>query len=92
LAEKSFRKSVLIVPNRLYPYYLLMKMIVEIGDKEKALVNAQIVLTKEPKVQSTAIKEMRQEARRMMNEETTNEAGAEAACGLCPARRSSFTK
>ena len=46
-----------------------MKMIVEIGDKEKALVNAQIVLTKEPKVQSTAIKEMRQEARLIKNGE-----------------------
>ena len=38
-------------------------MYVETGDKEKAFENAQIVLTKEPKVQSTAIKEMREEAK-----------------------------
>jgi len=55
--------SCLIVPNRIYPYYLLMKLYVETGDREKALENAQIVLTKEPKVQSTAVREMREEAR-----------------------------
>ena len=65
LAEKNFRKSALIVPNRIYPYYLLMKLFIETGEKEKALENAEIVLTKEPKVQSTAIKEMREEARKI---------------------------
>ena len=42
-------------------------MFVETGNREKAIENAQIVLTKEPKVQSTAIKEMRQEARKIIN-------------------------
>ena len=67
LAEKSFRKAALIVPNRIYPYYLLMKMFVETGDKEKAIENANIVLTKEPKVQSTAVREMREEAKIVVN-------------------------
>ena len=63
-AEKCLRKSALIVPNRIYPYYLLMKLHIETGDKEKALENAEIVLTKEPKVQSTAVREMREEAKK----------------------------
>jgi len=66
LAEKSFRKSSLIVPNRIYPYYLLMKLHIETGNLDKAIANATIVLTKEPKVQSTAVKEMRVEARKLI--------------------------
>ena len=67
LAEESMRKSILIVPNRVYPYYLLMKMYVEMGEMDKARENAEIVLTKEPKVQSTAVKEMREEAIKIIN-------------------------
>ena len=66
LAEKNFHKATLIVPNRLYPYYLLMKLFIETGNTEKALENAKIVLTKEPKVQSTAINEMREEAKKIL--------------------------
>ena len=62
LAEEYLLKSAHIVPNRLYPYYLLMKLYVETGDEEKAREAAGIVLTKEPKVQSTAVREMREEA------------------------------
>jgi len=63
LAEKSFQKASLIVPNRIYPHYLLMKLYVETGEEEKAKAAAQIVLSKEPKVMSTAVKEMRKEAK-----------------------------
>ena len=52
LAEAYLRQSALIVPNRIYPHYLLMKLYIEMGDKEKAKATARIVLTKEPKVQS----------------------------------------
>jgi tetratricopeptide (TPR) repeat protein len=60
-AESCFRKAALIVPSRTYPYYLLAKLYIETGEQEKALEMAQVVLTKEPKVMSTAIKEMREE-------------------------------
>jgi len=69
LAEKNFRKATLIVPNRIYPYYLLMKLFFESGNMEKALENAEIVLTKEPKVKSTAVREMRNEARLIIHYE-----------------------
>jgi tetratricopeptide (TPR) repeat protein len=67
LAEASLQKSTRIVPNRLYPWYLLMKLYIETGEDEKARKMADIVLTKEPKVQSTAVKEMRKEAGRVKN-------------------------
>ena len=66
-AEKSLKKASLIVPNRIYPYYLLMKLYVETGEETKAIVTARIVLTKEPKVQSTAVREMREEAKKVVN-------------------------
>ena len=64
-AESYFMKSTHVVPNRLYPHYLLMKLYIETGDEEKAREAAAIVLTKEPKVQSTAVREMREEARKL---------------------------
>ena len=66
LAEKSFRKATLIVPNRVYPYYLLMLLYIETEETEKQREIALIVLTKEPKVESTAIEEMREEARKIV--------------------------
>lgn len=60
-AEKCFLKSTQIVPNRLYPWYLLCKLHAEAGNREKAREMAEIVLTKEPKVQSPAVREMREE-------------------------------
>ena len=67
LAEQYLLKSTHIVPDRLYPYYLLMKLYVEMGDKQKARETAGIVLTKEAKVQSQAVKEMREEAKKIEN-------------------------
>ena len=64
-AEACFFKAANIVPNRLYPYYLLTKLYHEMGDDEKVNEMANIVLTKEPKVNSTAIREMRQEVREL---------------------------
>jgi len=66
-AEEYLLKSTRIVPNRLYSYYLLMKLYVETGDEKKAREAAGVVLMKEPKVQSQAVGEMRGEARRIRN-------------------------
>lgn len=59
MAKQCYEMSANIVPNRIYPYYLIALMYDEMGEYEKAKAAAQIVLTKEPKVQSTAIREMR---------------------------------
>jgi O-antigen ligase len=61
LAEQCFIKSTYLVPNRLYPWYLLTKLYDEMGLKDKVRETANIVQTKEPKVQSPAINEMREE-------------------------------
>jgi uncharacterized membrane protein (DUF485 family) len=63
LAEQSFRKAVNLVPNRLYPHYLLAKLYHEMGLKDKAEAETNIVLTKTPKVESKAVEEMRKELR-----------------------------
>jgi tetratricopeptide (TPR) repeat protein len=61
LAEQCFTKAANLVPNRLYPHYLLAKLYHEMGLKEKAEAETNIVLTKPPKVESMAVKEMRDE-------------------------------
>ena len=66
VAEQCLRKSILIVPNRIYPYYLMALMYVDMGEKEKAKQMAQIVLTKELKVQSTAAECMRNEMKKLL--------------------------
>jgi O-antigen ligase len=64
-AEACYIQASLIVPNRLYPWYLLTKLYDEMGLKDKVHETAAIVLAKEPKVQSPAIKEMREEVEKL---------------------------
>jgi tetratricopeptide (TPR) repeat protein len=61
LAEQSFKRAINLVPNRLYPHYLLAKLYHEMGLKDKAESEINIVLTKPPKVESMAVEEMREE-------------------------------
>jgi hypothetical protein len=65
LAERCFVHSTQIVPNRLYPWYLLTKLYHEMGWREKVNETAKIVETKEPKVQSPAVWEMREDVRKL---------------------------
>ena len=65
-AETAFLKATHIVPSRMYPYYLLAKMYQESGQQQKAEEMAHVVLTKEPKVHSTAVEEMRQEVKKII--------------------------
>jgi tetratricopeptide (TPR) repeat protein len=61
LAEQSFKKAATLVPNRLLPHYLLAKLYHEMGLKDKAEAETDIVMTKPPKVESMAVEEMRNE-------------------------------
>jgi tetratricopeptide (TPR) repeat protein len=72
LAEQCFKKATNLVPNRLYPHYLLAKLYYEMGLTEKAETEANIVLTKAPKVDSKAIEEMREELKRSYELRTKN--------------------
>ena len=64
-AEEYFIRSTHRLPGRIYPYYLLAKLYAEPEYRHPEILKqaVQIVLTKEPKVQSTAIREMREEVK-----------------------------
>ena len=68
-AEHWFLRSTHRLPGRIYPYYLLAKLYAEPDfrkpDKLEQMV--EIVLTKEPKIQSSAIREMRDEVKKMIS-------------------------
>ena len=63
-AEHWFIRSTHRLPNRIYPYYLLAKLYAEhpeIFPKEKLKWAVKMVQEKEAKVESTAIRQMREE-------------------------------
>ena len=69
-AEHYLLRSVGRLPGRIYPYYLLFNLYDEIPEgkyaQERKEWAARMVLEKEPKVQSTAIREMREEVKKRM--------------------------
>ncbi|MEY8486347.1 O-antigen ligase family protein [uncultured Parabacteroides sp.] len=67
-AERELLHAIEILPERLYPYYLLAKLYAEPAfyQADKFRVAAEAVLAKEPKVESTAIREMRGEIKKMV--------------------------
>ena len=71
VAEHWFVRSTHRLPNRIYPYYLLAKLYAEHPDvfpEEKLEWAARMVLEKEAKVESTAIRQMREEVKKMLEE------------------------
>ena len=71
VAEHWFVRSTHRLPNRIYPYYLLAKLYAEHPDvfpKEKLEWAVRMVLEKEAKVESTAIRQMREEVKKMLEE------------------------
>ena len=67
-AEEYLIRSTHRLPGRIYPYYLLAKLYAEPKylQPEKLKYAAEIVLKKEPKVQSTAVREMREEVKKLL--------------------------
>ena len=60
-AEACFRHAAYMVPNRLYPLYLLANLYFSTGEAEKGIATARALLAKEPKVMSDAVREMKAE-------------------------------
>lgn len=71
LAEQCYKRSVNRLPARIYPYYLLAKLYAhpQWRQPEKMRRMAETVLTKKPKIDSPAIKEMRQDMKRLLEDE-----------------------
>lgn len=68
-AEDAYRYAIVMIPNRMYPHYLLAKMYLEKGDKEKAIQKAQFILKMPVKVASSATQEMKNEMKTFLEEE-----------------------
>lgn len=66
-AEDWFVRSTHRLPGRIYPYYLLAKLYTEpsFRQPDKFEKVKRMVLTKEPKVHSTAIRQMREEVKKI---------------------------
>ena len=69
-AEKYLLRSTRRLPERVYPHYLLVKLYAEpeYFDRVKLIREAECVLNAEPKVNSTAIREMRQEVKKILED------------------------
>lgn len=67
-AEMYLLRSTRRLPERVYPHYLLVKLYAEpeYFDRVKLIREAECVLNVEPKVNSTAIMEMRQEVKKIL--------------------------
>ena len=74
-AEKYLLRSTRRLPERVYPHYLLVKLYAEpeYFDRIKLIREAKCVLNAEPKVNSTAIREMRQEVKKILRDKETLE-------------------
>lgn len=69
-AERILIHAINILPERIYPYYLLVLLYSDPAfyDSDKLIMAANAVLTKEPKVSSTAIEEMRKETEKIISD------------------------
>jgi tetratricopeptide (TPR) repeat protein len=65
-AEEAYRHAWQIIPNRFYPLYLLAKLHDESNRPEKAIQTARQVLNKEVKIPSTAVNQIRQEMKEII--------------------------
>jgi len=65
-AEQAYRHAWNMAPAPFYPLYLLAKLYDETGQKEKAIVMAKKVMGKEVKIESTAIEEIIEEMKKII--------------------------
>ncbi len=65
-AETAYQYAGNMIPVRFYPLYLQAKLYEESDQKDKAITMAKVILNKEIKVPSTAIKEIKAEMKRIV--------------------------
>ncbi len=66
LAEKYYKKAFDILPNRIYPLYLLMNLYVKTNNTQKALYMKNKVISFKPKIESKATNDMKKEAEELI--------------------------
>ena len=67
-AEAMYRKAYLIMPNRLYPLYKLMLLYKDNNDRKGMKAMATRILNFQEKVKSPATREMKKEAKQIIEE------------------------
>jgi hypothetical protein len=65
--KSNSKKPGALSPSRFYPKYLLAKLYDETGQKEKAIQVANELLAKDIKIESTAIEEIKEEMKKLIN-------------------------
>jgi O-antigen polymerase len=68
-AEAAYKKSVQMIPSLMFPKYLLAKLYVESGEKQKAIHLAGEILNSPVKVESSATREIMADMRAIVNEQ-----------------------
>lgn len=66
-AEEQYKLAASMVPHKFYPLYLLSKLYNDTGQHKKAVAIARQILSKEIKVPSQAIEEIREEMRTIID-------------------------
>lgn len=68
-AERKLLRAIQVLPERIYPYYLLAKLYAEPGfyQPDKLREAAQVVFKHKPKVENTATREMREEIKELID-------------------------
>jgi O-antigen ligase len=66
-AESNYKFSSSMLPNRLYPHYLIAKLYAEQGMKEETIEKAEKVLRMKAKTESIAIGEIKEEMEELIN-------------------------
>ncbi|WP_418810288.1 tetratricopeptide repeat protein [Paraprevotella xylaniphila] len=64
-AESAYRKAFVMLPGRMYPLYRLMKLYEADGQMQKAEEVARKIIAFRPKVDSPAVREMKNEAKKL---------------------------
>lgn len=67
-AETAFKQAFHILPNRIYPLYLLMYLYRQMGEQDKMLHMAKTVLDFNVKIETTETDEMKKSAQKVIEE------------------------
>lgn len=65
-AEVAYQQAVNMTPGKFYPNYLLVKLYDDSGQEKKAIALAKILINKEIKIPSTAIREIQEEMKKIL--------------------------
>ena len=67
-AEQLYKQAINMVPFKMYPLYLLTKLYIQKKDVTNAKYHAKKLLNKKPKINSTAVEEMKNEMKTFLEE------------------------